>query len=339
MIDLSKNQNPYYPTKKIYRKLRKEVRSVKVYAEDYVKMELPKTINEKKISAKNLLVTNGTMEAMDLILFAEKKKIIGFMEPTFWGIKTASNRNSYKIIEEQFDDSMEYNISKINALAKKVDIMYICNDNNPTLSYLNNNELYKIIKNNKHCTFIIDETVLTFNLDYEKLSMKSFVNDLKNLNVIVSLSKILSIPGLRSGLIISAKENIDKYKSNQTPYSTNIFVAKNINMFLNEGEKLEKSKVKIKNNFMYLKSGLETKELRKLINNVKYKYSGFMLVELCDSVDYDGLVEFLNQSKIFLSPTNKYYGNLKHNYLRISAGKKKEFRVLIKTLKKYLNKM
>ena len=29
MIDLSKNQNPYYPTKKIYRKLKKEVKSIK----------------------------------------------------------------------------------------------------------------------------------------------------------------------------------------------------------------------------------------------------------------------------------------------------------------------
>ncbi len=59
-----------------------------------------------------------------------------------------------------------------------------------------------------------------------------------------------------------------------------------------------------------------------------------MLVELCDKVNYNDLIEFLNQNKIFLSTTNKYYENLRHNYLRISAGKKKEFRALIKTLKK-----
>lgn len=339
MIDLSKNQNPYYPTKKIYRKLKKEVKSIKFYSEDYVKISLPKTSGNRRITERNFLITNGTMEAMDLILFAKKEKKIGFMQPTFWGIKTAANRNSYEIIEEHFEENMEYNTMKIDELAKKVDIVYLCNDNNPTLSYLDNKELYKLIKDNKNCSFIVDETVLTFDLNYDNLTMINYITELKNLNVIVSLSKILSIPGLRCGLIVSDENNIENYKINQTPYSTNIFIAKNINMFLNERDRIKKSKIKIKNNFIYLKKSLEKENFKKLINNVKYKYTGFMLVELCDKVNYNDLIEFLNQNKIFLSTTNKYYGNLRHNYLRISAGKKKEFRVLIKTLKKYLNKM
>ena len=155
MIDLSKNQNPYYPTKKIYRKLKKEVKSIKFYAEDYVKISLPKTFGNRRITERNFLITNGTMEAMDLILFAKKKKKIGFMQPTFWGIKTAANRNSYEIIEEHFEENMEYNAMKIDELAKKVDLVYLCNDNNPTLSYLDNKELYKLIKDNKNCSFII----------------------------------------------------------------------------------------------------------------------------------------------------------------------------------------
>ena len=125
MIDLSKNQNPYYPTKKIYRKLKKEVKSIKFYAEDYVKISLPKTSGNRRITERNFLITNGTMEAMDLILFAKKKKKIGFMQPTFWGIKTAANRNSYEIIEEHFEENMEYNAMKIDELAKKVDLVYL----------------------------------------------------------------------------------------------------------------------------------------------------------------------------------------------------------------------
>lgn len=339
MIDLSKNQNPYYPTNKIYKKIKKAVKNIKFYAEDYVKISLPKTFEDKKLTAQNFLITNGTMEAMDLILFAKNKKTIGFMKPTFWGIKTASKRNSYEIIEEQFEDNMKYNTLKINDLAKKVEIIYLCNDNNPTLSYLDNKELFKLIKDNKNCTFIVDETVLSFSLDYENLTMIKYVNELKNLNVIVSLSKILSIPGLRSGIIISDEVNIKNYKAKQTPYSTNIFVANNVNLFLNEYDNLRKTKEKIKNNFIYLKKYMQRKDLKKLVNNVKYNYTGFMLIELCDNIDYNNLIEFLNKRKIYLSPTNKYYGNLKHNYLRISAGKKRDFRILVKTLKKYLNKI
>ena len=79
MIDLSKNQNPYYPTKKIYRKLKKEVKSIKFYSEDYVKISLSKTSGNRRITERNILITNGTMEAMDLILFAKKKKKIGWI--------------------------------------------------------------------------------------------------------------------------------------------------------------------------------------------------------------------------------------------------------------------
>lgn len=63
---------------------------------------------------------------------------------------------------------------------------------------------------------------------------------------------------------------------------------------------------------------LENKDREKI-------FSKESMVELCDKVNYNDLINFLNQNKMFLSMTNKFYRSLRHNYLRISARKKKEF--------------
>lgn len=334
MIDLSKNTNPYYPQKNMISYLKKNIINIEKYSERHVKIKNSYFLKTYHLDESNIVVNNGTLDAMNLILSLSKYKKIGYFSPTFWGIKVLAKKNNYKIIEEKLEQKQYYDIKKIDDLAKKVDILYICNYNNPTLTYISTKDLYTIIEKNKKCDFIIDETVLTFDVDYDKKTMMKYVNKLNNLYILVSLSKIFGICGLRIGLTVCSGDKSEQLIHKQVPFSINSIGYLFINKFLGEFNNLNYSRKKIKNNFKFLIQKLDN-NLSEIINDILYNNSSFLLIEIKKEINYDDLIEFLYKNNIKIFAVNKYYNNLDNNYIRISAGKKKEFKKLIRVLMKY----
>ena len=331
MIDLSKNTNCFYPNKRIYETLKNGVDNIKSYANDYVKIENTKFLKKYNISSNNTVVTNGTMEAMDLVLRSLELNILGIFNPTFWGIKEAAEKNCYSLVEKKIDISTCYNEVEINELASNSDIVYLCNDNNPTLNYIDSNKLLAIIKENTNCFFVIDETVLTFNIDFDNKTLIKNVNEFDNLIVLLSLSKIFGICGLRCGLIFANEKLTDKFRNKQMPYSTNIISCSFIKNNIDEFMKLKKCRIKIRENFRYFIENVDKDILKKII----YNDSSFILAELNYNIDYDDFVSFVEKNGVIISPVNKYYSCLPLNYIRISSGKKKDFTKLISIIRKY----
>lgn len=337
MIDLYKNSNPFYPKKSMIRYLKKNIKYIIDYSEKYVSIPVNSYFSKFNISPENIIITNGTMEAMDLILQTNHLKKIGYFYPTFWGIKIASQKNNYKCLEEKIDNFITYDYKDIDKLAKKVDVLYLCNYNNPTLNFIDNDKLYEIISNNKECVFIVDEAVLVFDSEYENKTMLNYINQTSNLNVLISCSKIFGICGLRTGLLFSCNDCCTKYRNNQMPFSTNKLSSIFIKKYINEFSRLEKSKIKIKRNFNYLINEINN-SLKILVSEYYYNNSSFVLLQLQSDINIDEIEKILLKNKIKVSFINKCY-NLPSNYIRISAGKKNEFKKLIKILKKYIKKL
>ena len=330
MIELSKNTNPFSPSKKTVKKLKREVENIKHYSSDYVKVSDDYLYKKYHIKKENIVLTNGTMEAMDLILRTLNKKKIGMFSPTFWGIKKAAQINSYNVLEKKLDISDSYDAKEIAKLANKSDVVYICNANNPTLNYIDSKELIRIIKDNSKCHFIIDETELLFNVDYSKKSILKSINKVDNLSVLISLSKIFGICGIRAGLLISSSKNCPKFESMKMPYSTNIIAERFISLLKNEEKNLDNAKLKIKQNFNYLIRRLNTNVIKRTI----YNEMAFILLELNDNIDYDDFVKYLVEKNIIISPTNNFY-KLTGKYIRVSSGKKNDYKKLIKAINNY----
>ena len=336
MIDLSKDINPFFPTKKMVYFLKKNILNIKYYPNKNML-----SFDSKKINGyfdnDNIVITNGTLYAMDLILKTYNKKIIGIFDPTFWGIKKVSTINKYNIIEEKICINDKYNIKQIESLAKKVDVLYLCNYNNPTLNYIPSDQLIDVVRNNKTCMFIIDETILSFDKDYEKKTITKYINDCSNLSVIISLSKIMGIAGLRAGLLIIPKQMKESIINNQIPYSINTLSQKYVKKYINvlfDSKELDYSKIKINKNFNYFIKKVDKVIVKKII----YNNSAFLLMEISDKVDYYDFVEYLLDNGVKVSVTNKYY-NLDKKYIKVSSGRKKDYKLLIKLIKKYRRKI
>ena len=215
---------------------------------------------------KNIIATSGTMDAMNVILKTLKLKKLGMYTPTFWGIEYNAKLNGYDITKIPLKDNLEYDYKALDNLSKKVDVVYLCNYNNPTLSYLSNQDLYRLIKNNPQCRYIIDETVLAFNVNFDDMTFIEYVKELKNVDVLVSCSKIFGISGIRLGLIFSNENNILRYKKNVYVYSVNIFANTFVSNLLPEFDRLKKVRIKMKNNMRNFINKISHTEV---IENVK----------------------------------------------------------------------
>ncbi len=331
MIDLSKNTNPFYPNKKILQVMKKTVSDIKNYPESIVTVDKTKFLG-KYLLKNNIIATNGTMDAMNVILKTLKLKKIGMYSPTFWGIEYNSKLNGYDITKIKFNDEFEYDYDELNNLSKKMDVIYLCNYNNPTLSYLSRDVLYKLIKNNPQCRYIIDETVLAFNTNFNNITFVKYINELKNVDILISCSKIFGISGIRLGLIFSNEDNIEQYKENIYVYSVNIFANAFAKNLLSEFDKLQKVRIKMKNNMEEFINKINNSEVIKEIKNCG---ASFIFVELNPKIKYNEFIDYLMKSGIRVSDTNNVYSDLKKKYIRISVGKKKELNSLAILINNY----
>lgn len=329
LIDLSKNKNPYYPTRTMLSYLKKNIKYISKYPEQYTNVEgfgFFKSVNNEHIN-----VVNGTLEGMDLLLKCLQKDTIGVFKPTFWGITYVAERNKYNIAYKDLKENLDYDLKDINQLAKKVDVIYICNSNNPTLAYIEKKDLVNIINKNKHCHFIIDETVLAFDENYNAKTLIEYVKKCNNLSVLVSCSKIFGISGLRTGIVVTNEELHEKLLKNSLIYSNNTLAQIFMKKFHKELFNLCYSRKKVKRNFDYFISNLNMKMVKRFRNN----NGSFVLIDFEDSLDSEEIGKFLKQHGVIVAIMRENYPEMNGNWIRVSAGKTYQLKKLNKLLNKY----
>ena len=132
----------------------------------------------------NINITNGSMEAINLLVNVLRKNKATLFKPTFLGYEDALMKYAYNINSVLLDHKLKYNVDNIELQTQNSDIIFMCNPN---------------------CHFIIDETMLIFDKKIFNKSLTKYVANVNNLSVIISFSKFLGIVGLRTGALFSNK--------------------------------------------------------------------------------------------------------------------------------------
>jgi threonine-phosphate decarboxylase len=101
-----------------------------------------------------------------------------------------------------------------------IDTVIVCNPNNPTGVLLGRDELLSLVSDHPGVCFVVDESYLPFVDGAESISLVGETR-FPNLLVLSSMSKIFSIPGLRTGFITAAPEIIHRFMASYQPWSVN----------------------------------------------------------------------------------------------------------------------
>ncbi len=252
ILDYSSNINPYGIPESLKKRITENLEILERYPDpDYIELR-QKLAHLNKVDISNIILGNGATEIIFLFMKVINPKKILIAAPTFGEYERAvkatervenssilgnsdkkkddeKSCGKQKIKIEYFElkenDDFKLNIHNLkNELAKKYDLLIICNPNNPTGKFLKLAETEQILKEcSKYNTkLFIDEAFIDFLKDGMKESIINTKEDKQNLFVTRAFTKFFAIPGLRLGYGIYFDKNLEKgISEKKEPWSVN----------------------------------------------------------------------------------------------------------------------
>ncbi len=228
IIDFSSNINPLGISPKIKNIITGNFSLLNHYPDPECRSARERLSKYWGIDKDNFLLGNGSNELIHLLPRALKSSRALICQPTFseyeLSLRLSGIKPSFILAQEK--DNFRIDITKLIKYAPKVDLIILCNPNNPTGHLFKNDELLnlaKACKKNK-AYLLIDEVFMDFVEEEEKCSLLKEATQQKYLLVLRSLTKFFSLPGLRAGYLIADKELIRKIRLFQPTWSVNSFV-------------------------------------------------------------------------------------------------------------------
>ncbi len=286
-------------------------------------------------NSNNIVVGNGCTELISLFIkiTAPKKTLI--IGPTYSeyerDLKLFGSEINYFYLEETDDFVLDYNKLE-STLNNSIDLLIICNPNNPTGGIIKPDVLSKILEHcKKNKTFVmVDETYIEFVPDVSMLTAISLCDNFDNLIVLRGTSKFFAAPGLRLGYAVTGnKEIIKDINTNKNPWMINsLAVVAGETMFL-DNEYIDNTRKFILSE--------RTKVEKVLADNPKYKiypsFSNFILIKILDpSLSSNELFERAIKQNMMIRDCSSFHG-FKDRYIRICVMNSEDNKRLLDVLR------
>ena len=176
---------------------------------------------------KNIIVGNGSTELISLfiqILKPHKALILG---PTYSEyereVTLAGGTSRYYRLDESRSFSVHID-SLSKQLTESIDLLIVCNPNNPTSTAISRSDMRKILDICKEngIFVLVDETYVEFAEDIDNITAIPLTQFYNNIIVLRGISKFFAAPGLRFGYgITSNEEFLQALLTHQNPWSLN----------------------------------------------------------------------------------------------------------------------
>ena len=218
-VKLNTNESPYPPTDKIAFGAMEEAKKLQLYSDPectYLNEKLAEIYGVKK---EQVLVTNGSDEALNFafMAFCDKDNPIVFPNITYGFYPVFANLNGIPFYEIPLREDFKLDYKDYLGICKNI---VIANPNAPTGCAIPLSDIEQIVKSNKDNIVIIDEAYVDFGAE----SAVKLIDKYDNLIVIQTFSKSRSLAGARVGFAISNKDiiaDLNTIKFSTNPYNVN----------------------------------------------------------------------------------------------------------------------
>lgn len=224
ITSFSANVNPLGISPLLRRQLADKIDAISVYP-DREYTSLRKCIAEYcHTEYENIIVGNGSSELISLFIQVEHPKKALIIGPTYSeyerSISLEGGTSLYYPLkeEESFRLNVEDFIGKLN---ESIDLVIICNPNNPTSTAITRREMRKILDACKQYDIfvMVDETYVEFADSYNEINAIPLTAYYNNIIILRGTSKFFAAPGLRLGYAITGNRDlIDYINTHKNPW-------------------------------------------------------------------------------------------------------------------------
>lgn len=334
IIKLASNENPLGTSKRVIKIIKKEAKNSYRYPDDSM-FELKTALAKKyNVDLNNVIIGQGSDQIIELLIKATSNKGDKILTSalTFAMYEIYATHNQAEIIKtkdgihnaEQFID--EYKKSKPN-------LVFLCLPNNPLGDCLDKDEVFRILDS------ISSDTIVALDCAYgefaaykdknKEIKPKEIIKKYKNCIYLGTFSKLYGLGGLRVGYGIADSKFIDLLSRLRAPFNITNISLKAATVAL---EDFRFVKDTLKNNFKEMEAYSEFAKNRNI--NFIESYTNFITFMLPKTIDSSILCEYLLKQGVIIRDL-KSYGI---NAIRITIGTKKQNKIVIKLIDKYLKR-
>ena len=165
----------------------------------------------EQVNMEEILCGNGAAELFFAAVQAVRPQKALVTAPSFSEYEEAlrsvgAEVEYYYLCEE---DNFQIREDYVDKLSEEIDMIFLCNPNNPTGQIIDRDMLIKILDRCKkqNIIVILDECFLEFLDEPNRYEMSDLREEYPNLLIIKAFTKIFSMPGLRLGYAISSNQD------------------------------------------------------------------------------------------------------------------------------------
>lgn len=227
VTDFSTNINPYGPPKGVTEALKKNIWKIHMYPDTEcsdLKEALGKKLGVKK---QRIILGNGSAELMFSICQGLKPKKALIPLPSFLEYQRALLSAGCKVMTYKTHKGEGFSLRKdfLDAITENMDMVFLCNPNNPTGNVIERNFLKDIlIKCQETGTYlIVDECFNEFIPGAKKHTLAPFLEEYDKLIILKAFTKLYGMPGIRLGYALTGDEELPgKVKKVTQPWNISV---------------------------------------------------------------------------------------------------------------------
>lgn len=331
IIDMSSNINPLGPPPGLIPYLKDHIDAVGKFPEVDSKDITVQFAHQCRLDSDRVLAGNGTTQfiyALPQALGIKKALIVA---PTYSDYADACRlskvETTFAIANES--NNFQPDLDDINNHIEAVDCVFICNPNNPTGSLIAADDLKALCRAHPDTIFIVDESYLSFIQNADKKTIRRL--DLNNLIVLISISKIFAIPGLRIGFVVSSGERIKQMRDFLQPWSVNSLAQLATAYLMVETAEVA-TFIEKTNRLIAAERNRFTTAFEDATDIILYpSATNFFIARLQNRLNADAVCRRLAAQKILVRNCANFYG-LTDRHIRISVKMPEHNRMLIQNL-------
>jgi histidinol-phosphate aminotransferase len=330
VIKLASNENPIGPSTKALAVISKAKNGINRYPDGsgfYLKNAIAR---HYRIKRSRVILGNGTNEILHMLTlaFVDRGDEVIFGSPSFVVYEMESLIQEARIKKIALSD-FQYDLKKIlSAITRRTSLIVIANPNNPTGTFVAENELTDFMEGiPPHVLIVFDEAYAEYAPQDIFPDTLKYINQNRNVITVRTFSKIYGLAGLRIGYGIARESIVKAMEHVRQPFNTNTLAQEAAIAALDDRRHLEKSFRLNQEGLTYLEGEFERLGL-------KYVPSGanFILIHINKSANE--IFRRLLREGVIVRP---FTGSLSQ-YLRITVGLPQENKIFIKKLEKCLGK-
>ncbi|MBQ7562472.1 MAG: aminotransferase class I/II-fold pyridoxal phosphate-dependent enzyme [Lachnospiraceae bacterium] len=334
ILSFSANVNPLGISPKLKEYLPKELSCITAYP-DREYTELRKTIGAYcGCDYENITVGNGTSELISLVISNRHPKRALIIGPTYSEyereVSLSGGTSNYFPLSEE--NGFLLSIQELEKeLLKDVELLILCNPNNPTSSAISRASMRTVLDICKRLGIfvMVDETYIEFAKNQAEIDLIPLTATYNNLLILRGVSKFFSAPGLRLGYAITGNKDLTELiNSRKNPWTVNSLAETAGKLMFTDTDYMQKTRELIDTERTYVVKTLSASPDFQVYEPV----ANFVLVKIKkEDLDADILFDALIRQKMMIRNCSTF-PFLNNKYFRICFMEHKDNKRLLQAI-------